>query len=144
MTFVTPPTKEGDESKCVFCGIRLVGRLTDYGGKFADYIQWQHPTERKAHYLKDGGCKGVTTNTSENKPEANITPVNLDMIDSGTRKQIEDDAILLHGIRKIIEDKIKDNVIDPNPAMIGQYVGLIWNKHFAFKNLSLGGDGLDA
>ena len=76
---IEKPTKEGEESKCVHCGVQLIGRLTDYKGRFPDYLQWQATDERKAHYLKDGGCKGQSNN-SDNKPDTNPNPTqNLEL-----------------------------------------------------------------
>jgi len=54
---IEKPSEEGEKSECIYCEIDLVARLTDYQGKFQDYLQWQLTTERKSHYLKDGGCK---------------------------------------------------------------------------------------
>lgn len=56
MTFIVQPKKEGEEKICV-CGVKLVGRLTDYQGEFPDYLQWQSKDIRKSHYTKEGDCK---------------------------------------------------------------------------------------
>lgn len=60
MGFITQPNKEGETKECDSCGMDLVGRLTDYKGRFPDKLQWQSATERKAHYDKDGNCKEST------------------------------------------------------------------------------------
>jgi len=59
MTFVTQPTDEGETRECPTCDVELIGRWTDYKGKWEDKLQWQTVEPRKAHYDKDGNCKGV-------------------------------------------------------------------------------------
>lgn len=61
MVFITQPKEEGEKKECDSCGMDLVGRLTDYKGRFPDKLQWQSVNERKAHYDKDGNCKESTT-----------------------------------------------------------------------------------
>jgi len=72
MVFITQPNKEAETKKCDSCGMDLVGRLTDYKGRFPDKLQWQSATERKAHYDKDGNCKNqeeTPDNEIELKPK---------------------------------------------------------------------------
>lgn len=57
MPRIEQPVVEAQESECIYCGIDLIARLTDYKGKFPDYLQWQSTIDRKSHYMKDGGCK---------------------------------------------------------------------------------------
>ena len=74
MVFITQPKTEGETKECDSCGMDLVGRLTDYKGRFPDKLQWQSATERKAHYDKDGNCKESTTpNEIELKPKDQST-----------------------------------------------------------------------
>ena len=87
MTFIVQPKKEGETKECDSCGMDLVGRWTDYKGKWEDKLQWQTIEPRKAHYTKDGDCKeSITTEgtqtestqqeitTSSGTQEGNITP----------------------------------------------------------------------
>ncbi len=68
MTFITQPKKEGEEKTCG-CDAELVGRLTDYKGRFPDKLQWQEKESRKAHYDKDGNCKDLTNNGAIHVPD---------------------------------------------------------------------------
>jgi len=70
MTFIVQPTEEGETQKCPNCDVDLVGRLSDYKGRFQDKLQWQSKSERKAHYDKNGNCKGEpnSSNVESNTP----------------------------------------------------------------------------
>lgn len=57
MVFIVQPTEEGETKECPNCDVELVGRLSDYKGRFPDKLQWQSKSERKAHYDKNGNCK---------------------------------------------------------------------------------------
>ena len=39
MVFIVQPTEEGETEKCPNCDMELVGRLTDYKGRFTDKLQ---------------------------------------------------------------------------------------------------------
>ena len=129
-TKIDKPTKEGEESKCIHCNIQLIGRLTDYKGRFPDYLQWQSPTERKAHYLKDGGCKEATPNTSSNVPEATAQPLKLEILDEGTQKLVKNEALFMVHIKSLVEQQVKEYTVNPHPGMIWEMTSLIWSKYF--------------
>jgi len=76
MVFITQPTTEGEESECIYCGQDLISRLTDYKGKFPDYPQWQLTTERKSHYIKNGGCKNQKSESTIKETTKEIPKTN--------------------------------------------------------------------
>ena len=150
MTFIKQPEKEGEEMKCPLCGMDLIARLKEYKD-YPSKVQWQNKSHTKAHFDKDGNCSGTQTTdtqtittTSSNTPEGNIEPNSFtNILDEATTKIIQNETILLHSIRKIILTKAKEFEKDPNPAMIGQYVGLIWEKYFSHKKERSGTDVFD-
>jgi len=75
---IEKPVEEGEKSECIYCGQDLIARLTDYKGRFPDYLQWQLVTERKSHYLKDGGCKNQDKeeSTSSTKVDSELPKTN--------------------------------------------------------------------
>ena len=73
----------------------------------------------------------------EKKTELKIT------LDEDQIKKIQDESMLIYQIRTITERQIKTVEADPNPAMIGQFAEIIYNKHFKAnftKASDLGGD----
>ena len=83
MTFtrIDKPVEEDETSECAYCGVPLVAGMTNYGGKFPDYLQWQY--SGKSHYKKDGGCKGHEEGQTkiEGTPKVpNSAPTNVDDI----------------------------------------------------------------
>ena len=139
MTFIKQPDTEGEKKDCPNCGKPIVSRLKEYKD-FPSKIQWQNEKETKAHYDKDGNCNGskdtVHTETLSSNTSQETTPTtkpSLDLLDDSTKKIIKNEATLLYHVRKQVESAIKEYEDDPNPAMIGQYVGLIWTKLFGGK-----------
>lgn len=64
MGFMVQPKKEGVTNICPNCDTELIGRLSNYKGRFPDKLQWQSKSERKAHYDKNGNCKDAEGTTS--------------------------------------------------------------------------------
>jgi len=139
MVFIIQPNKEGETKKCDACGMDIIGRLTDYKGRFPDKLQWQLFTERKAHYDKDGNCKGeinlnsTTPNTSDNTIIPQNTQEKDSSLDESTKTIVTNEATLLYKIKKEVEITLKDVAIDPHPGMIWQMTELIWQKYFGDK-----------
>ena len=124
MTFITPPEKEGDTKKCPTCGLELVGRLTDYKGRYPDKKQWQNKGSRKAHYDKDGNCKDSTVNTENTAPApTNIDNTsNLPEMDPGTCNHVDKQIIFIRQIEARVFSVLGK---DANVAKVGMYVKLI-------------------
>lgn len=78
MPRIEKPSEEGEKSECVYCDRELIARLTDYKGLFPDYLQWQSTTERKSHYLKDGGCKNQDKRLEPEPPKESLQTNSLD------------------------------------------------------------------
>ena len=64
MPFITQPTEEGEKMKCPNCGQELISRLKEYKD-FPSKIQWQDKEQTKAHFDKNGNCKGQEQTTSQ-------------------------------------------------------------------------------
>lgn len=135
MAFITQPTKEGETRECDNCGMDLTARLTDYKGRFPDKIQWQSKNERKAHYDKDGNCKGIDDEAQEypnGKAEPHPETQNIDLkpLDPSTRKTVSNEAEFICHIRKEVIATVKKHDVDPHPGMIWEMSALIWRKYF--------------
>jgi len=135
MVFITAPAKEGDTKKCPECDIDLIGRLTDYKGRYADKLQWQITTERKAHYDKDGNCKSDAPKpeTLEQAQETPASKKEITAIYSGKEDNIMEDTLRILSLRKQITDIVKEYEIDPHPGMIWEMTALLFKKHFGVK-----------
>jgi len=137
LTFITQPKKEGACTNCPECKTELIGRLTDYKGKYADKLQWQDKDSRKAHYDKDGNCKGsvdgfegdVTTQESTEE----TTTVDLSTLDKFDANAIKNTAITLWHIRMRVESTIKALEVKPNGGMIWEMTKIIYSELYGDK-----------
>lgn len=131
--FVVQPTKEGETKTCEHCKKPIISRLKVYKD-YPDKIQWQDKDKTEAHYDKMGDCKGETQ--EEPKPtdekEAQLKAVIPDL-DIATKKIVCNETLLLVGIRKEVQETLKDIVIDPHPGMIWEITHAIWLKYFGEK-----------
>lgn len=73
MPFITQPKEEGQKMNCPNCGQELISRLKEYKD-FPSKIQWQDKDQTKAHFDKNGGCKGQQENHSENTTQTTMQP----------------------------------------------------------------------
>ena len=133
MTFIVPPSKEGQEAKCPTCKVEIIGRLTDYKGRFPDKLQWQDKDSRKAHYDKDGNCKDLTssgtvhvsetttveTSTIAEPLDPNVLILDLDSI---TSKYVDEQIHLIQEIEKKVNFVLGK---DARGDKVGMYVKLI-------------------
>lgn len=94
MTFITQPTEEGETRECPSCDIALISRWTDYKGRFPDKLLWQTKEPRKAHYDKNGNCKGAEDTKSA---QADTTP---------TRENISSKANSIDEDMRYVKNKI--------------------------------------
>jgi len=88
MTFVIQPTEEGETRKCPACDVELIARWNDYNGKYEDKLQWQTVEPRKAHYDKNGNCKGaedVKSTLADTTPTREDIPSKANSIDEDMR-----------------------------------------------------------
>jgi len=136
MVFITAPAKEGETKKCPECDIDLIGRLTDYKGRFADKLQWQITTERKAHYDKDGNCKSDAPKP-ETLEQAQERPMSskklLEELGNLNKDIISEDTLMILKIRKQVQSIVKDFEIDTHPGMIWEMTALIYKKNYGVK-----------
>lgn len=139
MTFIAQPKTEGETKDCPSCGKPIISRLKEYKD-FPSKIQWQNEKETKAHYDKDGNCNGSTgdghaktLSTSTQQETIPTTKPSVELLDSGTKKIIKNEALLLFHVRKEVEIAIKEYEDDPHGGMIGQFTELIWKKYFGDK-----------
>jgi len=130
--YVEQPKEEGEKKDCPNCGKPLVARLKVYKD-YQDKIQWQDEKKTEAHYDKMGDCKGETPKEeSKNEKQVEKKPEIKDL-DVTTKKIVSNETLLMVGIRKEIEDTLKDVVIDPHPGMVWEMTALIYKKYFGVK-----------
>ena len=144
MAFIVAPKTEGESKECPECKVKLVGRLTDYKGRFPDKLQWQTETERKAHYDKDGNCKGETPKTSQpptvdeflekRQAEINETSQNQDeTLQKLIVQSYKDESVIdiyseidkLIALEHMIKLKFEERGIELNAQKIGMYMKLV-------------------
>lgn len=131
MTFIVAPTKEGETKKCPECDLEIIGRLTDYKGRFPDKLQWQTLEPRKAHYDKDGNCKGV--DCFEGDVVTTKSTVDLATLDGFDVDAIKNTAKTLWHIRIQVEQTINALEVTPNGGMIWEMTKIIYKELYGDK-----------
>ncbi len=136
MTFITQPKKEGETIECPNCKDIIIARLKEYKD-FPSKIQWQDHDKTKAHFDKDGNCKGMqsqTTTVETNTSDGFDTPVTapekqtLPEISPELKANIEGDELLLLQIRKVVTDFAGKFEINPHPGMISNHTDIHFKK----------------
>lgn len=138
MTFIAQPKKEGETKECPNCKKTIVARLKEYKD-FPSKIQWQNEKETKAHYDKDGNCKGgmddfegdvITTKTTL---ETTTTETIPDYLPDDDKDHIKKTAQTLWHIRCTVETTIKDLEVNPNGGMIWEMTKIIYDELYGDK-----------
>lgn len=134
MTFIIQPAEEGEKMKCPNCGTELISRLKEYKD-FPSKIQWQDKDQTKAHFDKNGNCKGETPEQAENAasqttPTESTTKQKAPTFSQETISMIEGEAMTLYMIRNVVNKFLKKFEDTPHGGMVGQFTELIFEKHF--------------
>ncbi len=140
MVFVDQPKEEGQKKDCPNCEKPMIARLKTYkDNQYKPKIQWQETDETKAHYDKDGKCvkedkketaPESTTQHPETPVQTTITTQKIPEFEPDQKSMIEGEILILLMLNNTISNFVKQFVIDPNGGMIGQFTGIIYDKHF--------------
>jgi len=132
MSFITQPKTEGEKMDCPNCNAPLLSRLKEYKD-YENKIQWQDVNQTKAHFDKNGNCKGKEETISN---EIELNSKNLDIASTprtevfGIEKLDKIDIQLdkLIEIESIVTKKLTINNTPPNPAKVGMYMKFVYDS----------------
>lgn len=123
---------EGEKMDCPKCGKQVIARLKSYkNDMYPSYIQWQSLEENKAHLDPQGNCPTQqddtegTDRSSKNGDVSKIPP-----FDENTNNMIRGETLILLQLNNTILQFVKSVMIDPSPAMVGQFTKILYDKHF--------------
>lgn len=129
------PTKEkGNNGPCFKCGKNIVCNEISYDNETK--LQWQ--IDGKAHYTKDGDCKGDSTESNGGAPKAIVSQkVKLEDI------KLEEEVLsnVLHVAKsgsqflKALEFAVWEELGETSPAHVGLYVKILADKMLNIPNL---------
>lgn len=137
MVFIVQPTGEGEKMECPNCGAELISRLKEYKD-FPSKIQWQNKDQTKAHFDKNGDCKGETleveNNETSEQPQNKASQIpNSSLLDDSTKKLVSNEAELLLHVRNQVLETAQKYEKEPNLGMVWEMTSLIWSKYFGDK-----------
>ena len=110
MPFITQPKVEGQKMDCPNCGQEVISRLKEYKD-FPSKIQWQDKEQTKAHFDKNGACKGqqdtseTTQSTMQSEQSLSKGESNPEIISLAT---LDDKIKTLHGMCEAILHIVSD------------------------------------
>jgi len=135
MSNLPKPTQEGEKIECPNCGIEIISRLKTYkDNRYKPYIQWQNLEDTNSHLDPNGKCRGLETETPQEKPKETPKPTtDLTILASEHFKTVHDEAEFILKIRKEVLSTVRESEVDPHPGMIWEMTALIFQKHYGVK-----------